>query len=84
MEPFVLHEHGLPNPVTQERSFLINSFDKLAVNMTSCSKVEEVTTEDDGRKGNSSGEKDKTVAALDAIPICLNWGQVLSSPDETR
>ena len=34
LEPFVLHEHRLPNPATQERSLTVNVFDKLAVNMT--------------------------------------------------
>ena len=41
LKPFILHEHRLPNPATQERSFRINVFDKLAVNMTSCLRVEE-------------------------------------------
>jgi len=38
---FVLHEHRLPNPAMQERSFPVDVFDKLAVNMTSCFEVKE-------------------------------------------
>ena len=39
--PFVLHKHRLSNPITQEVFFLVIFFDKLALNMTSCSEVEE-------------------------------------------
>ena len=52
--------------------------------MTLCSELEEVTYEEDGKQENSLGETDKTVATLEAIPICLNWGQILSPPRETR
>jgi len=67
-------------PCTQERSFPGNIFDKLAVNMTSCFEVEEESNE---RQENSIGEIDKTLAALEAIPVCLNWGQIFSLPNET-
>jgi len=70
LEPFVLYEHGLPNPATQERSFLVNVFDKL----TSCSEVEEEVDEGDGRHENFLGEVDMTVAALEAMPMHLNLG----------
>ena len=33
LEPFVLYENELPNPTTQERSFPVSIFHKLAVNM---------------------------------------------------
>ena len=49
LEPFVLHEHGLPNPVMQERSFPVNIFDKLTVNMASCFDIEEEADKEDGR-----------------------------------
>jgi len=64
--------HGLLNSVTQERSFPINIFDKLVVNMTSCSELEEAIDEERANKENCSGEMDKTVAALEAMPICMN------------
>ena len=80
LEPFVQREHRLPNPATQERSFPVNVFDKLAVNMTSCFEVEEVSDE---RHENSLCEINKTLAALEAIPVCLNWGQIFSLPNET-
>jgi len=69
-----MHKHGLPNPVMQDRSFLVNVFDKLVVNMALCSEVEEETDEENGRQKNSSGETDKTVAALEAMPMRLNCG----------
>jgi len=71
LEPFVLRKHSLPNPVTQERSFPVNVFNKLALNMTSCFEVEE---ESDERQENSLGEIDKALAALEAILVHINWG----------
>jgi len=41
LEPFVLHKNRLPNPATQEMSFPVNVFDKVAVNMSSCLEVGE-------------------------------------------
>ena len=61
LEAFVLHEHRLLHPGMHERSFPFNVFDKLAVNMTSCFKVEEESDEEDGRHENSLGETDKTL-----------------------
>jgi len=52
--------------------------------MTSCSEVEEYTKEEDGRQENSSPEKDKTLVALEATSVLLNWGQIFSLPNETR
>jgi len=84
LEAFVLHEHRLPNSVTQERSFPVNVFDKLAVNITSCFEVEEESDKEDGRHENSLGEIDKTLAALEAILVHLNWGQIINLPDDIR
>ena len=81
LEPFVLHKYRLLNPIAQERSFLVNVFDKLLVNMTSCFKVEE---ESDERQENSLGEIDKILVALEAIPMHLDWGQIFSLPNEMR
>jgi len=52
--------------------------------MTSCSELEEETDEEGISKKNCSREMNKTVAALKALPICLNWGQIFSFPNETR
>jgi len=71
LEPFVLHEHGLQNPVMQERSFPINIFDKLAVNMSSCSVVEEEIGKTNGRQENFLAEINKILDALEAIPVRL-------------
>ena len=49
LEPIVMHDHRLTNPITQEEFFLVSFFDKVIVNMTSCSTVEEETGEEDGR-----------------------------------
>ena len=72
LEPIVLHEHGLPNLVTQEVFFLISIFDILAVNMTSCSKVGEEADMEDSRQENSPEEMDKTLASKEAMPVRLN------------
>ena len=80
-EPAVLYVHGLPSPATQEGFFPVNVFEKLAVNMTSCSEVKELS-EEDGRRENSSKEINKTMAALEAMPICLNWGRIFSMFNE--
>jgi len=37
LELVVLYEHGLLSPTTQRGFFPVNVFDKLTVNMTSCS-----------------------------------------------
>jgi len=52
--------------------------------MTSCSKVEEESDTEDGRQENSLGEMDKTLDALEAIPVRLNWEQIFSQPNETH
>jgi len=52
--------------------------------MTSCFEVEEGPDEEDGWQENSSGETNKTMAALESMPMLLNWGQIFSMPDETR
>jgi len=41
--------------------------------MTSCSELAEETDEDGVNKEYCLGETDKTVAALVAMPIVLNW-----------
>ena len=68
LEPFVLHKHSLLNPTMQERSFSIDIFDKLAVNMTSCFEVEEEADEEDGRQENSLGDRNNIVAAYRLCP----------------
>ena len=65
---------------TQERSFSVNVFDKLALNMISCSEAKEDANEEDGKQENSLGETDKTVATLEAMLMCLNWGKSLVYP----
>jgi len=55
----------------QERSFIVNIFDKLALNMTAYSEVEEEPDEQDGRQKNSLGEMHKTVATLEVMPMRL-------------
>jgi len=79
LEPVVLNEC-----ITQEGFFPVIIFDKLTVNMTSCSEVEEETNDEDCRQENSPGETDKTLATLEAMPIRLNWGQIFSFPNKTR
>ena len=52
--------------------------------MTSCFEVEEESNEENGKHENSLGELNKTLAALEAIPVGLNWEQICSLPDKTR
>ena len=70
--PFVLYEHGLPNPATQERSFLASVFNKIVVNMTSCFEIEEEIGNEDDRQENSVTKIDNTLATLEAISALLN------------
>jgi len=65
----------------QERSFPVNIFNKLAVNMTSCFEVEKELDEEEGGQENSLREIDKTLASLEAILVHLNWRQIFSLPD---
>jgi len=50
--------------------------------MTSCSEVEEETDEEGDSKENCSGETEKTVATLEAMPIRLNWRKIFSLPNK--
>jgi len=52
--------------------------------MTSSSEMEEETDDEGASKKNCVGEADKTMTALEAMPICLNWGHIFSLPNETR
>jgi len=84
LDPIVLFEPWLLSPNIKERSFSAAFLDRTTVNMTSCSELEEETDEEGFNKENYLGETDKTVAALEAMPICLNWGQIFSLPSEMR
>jgi len=53
------------------------------INITSCSEVEAETDEEGTRKKDFLRETDKTMAALEPIPIRLNWGHIFSLPNET-
>ena len=68
----------------KERTFLVDLLDKTMINMTSCLELEEETVEKGVSKENCSGETDKTMVALEAMPVCLNWGQIFNFPSETR
>jgi len=52
--------------------------------MTSCSELDEEIDEEGVSMENYSKETDKTVTTPEAMPICLNWGQIFSLPSETR
>ena len=67
----------------QEGFFPASVFDKLVVNMTSCSEVEDDASKEDGRQENSSMEIDKTLATLEAILMHRHWGQIFCLFDET-
>jgi len=58
----------------QEGFFPINVFDKLTLNMSSRSEVEEEADEEVDKHENSLGEMDKTVADQEAMPMRLNYG----------
>ena len=47
-------------------------------------EVKEDIDEEGGNKKNCSGETDKTLAALDVIPMRMNWGHIFSLPNEMR
>ena len=68
----------------QERSFHVTFIDRTVVNMTSCSKVEEETDEEGGSKENCSGEENRIVASLEAIPKSLNLGHIFSLLNKTH
>jgi len=84
LELAVPYEHVLPNPAMKEGFSLLSVFDTLAVNMASCSEVEEEIGEANGRQENFLAKIDNILAALEAIPVRLNWGQIFSLPDEMR
>ena len=63
----------MPNPTTQEVFFPVSVFDKLAVNMTSCSMVKEETDEEEDRQENSTIEIDKTLVATTMPKLGANF-----------
>jgi len=67
----------------KERSFSVAFLDRTKVNMTSCFELEEEIDEEGANKETCLGEIDRTVATLEAMLICLNWGQIFSCPNET-
>jgi len=75
---FVLTKHGLSRVATQEGFFSISVFERLVINMTLFSEVEEEIGEENGKQENSSTEINKALAALKAIPVRLHWGQIFS------
>jgi len=45
--------------------------------MTSCFEVEEEIGEEEEKQENSLGETEKTLVALEAMSVCLNWVKYL-------
>jgi len=82
LEPVVLFEPWLLSTDMKEKSFSVAFLDWTTVNMTLCSDLEEETDEEGVSKENCSGETDKTMAALEAMPMCLNWRQIFSLSNE--
>jgi len=56
----------------KKRSLSSAFLHRTMVNMTSCSELEEETNKEGISKEDCSRETDKLVAALEAMPICLN------------
>jgi len=75
--PVVLFEPWLLSPNMKERSFSTAFFDRITVNMTSCSELEEEIDEEGASKENCFGETNKIVVALEAMPVRLNCGRSL-------
>ena len=84
LEPVVLFGPWLLIPNMKETSFSDAFLNRTTVNMISCFELEEETDKEGASKKNCSGERDKTVATLKAMPICLNWGQIFGLPNETH
>ena len=68
----VLFEPWLLNSNTEVRSFSTAFLDRTRVNMTSCSELKEETNEG-VNKENCSRDTDKTVAALEAMVIAVQY-----------
>ena len=84
LEPVVLFEPWLLSPNMEERSFSAAFINRTMVNVPSCSELEDETNEEGISKGNCSEQMNKAVAALKAMLICLNWGEIFSLPNETH
>ena len=69
-------------PVTLEKFFPTGFFEKVTVNMTSCSELEE--EEDEGSDGQEESPQvaDKTVTVLKVLPFHMGWGQIFCLPHE--
>ena len=59
-------------------------FEKVTVNMTSCSELEEEEDEGSNRQEESPRVADKTLTVLEALPARMGWGQIFCLPDEMR
>ena len=71
-------------PVTLQEFFPTGFFEKVTVNMTSCSELEE--EEDEGSDGQEESPQlaDKTLTILKALPSHMGWGQIFCLPHEMR
>jgi len=60
-------------PVTLKEFFPIGFFEKVTVNMTSCSELEEEEDEGSDRQEKSPRVAEKTLTILEALPTHIDW-----------
>ena len=73
-KPPAMTSLSFPLDLVELENVLRDGPPSITINMTSCSELEKETYEKHVSNENCSGEIDKTMAALKAMPICLNWG----------
>ena len=86
VQPVDLLEQEPLLPVTLEEFFPRDFFRKVAVNMVSCSELEDGDSEEDVQEdvqeASALGTDDKVLAVLEVLPKRMSWKQIFHLPEE--
>jgi len=88
VQPVDLLEQEPLLPVTLEEFSPRDFLRKVAVNMVSCSELEDRDSEedvqDDVQEASAPSTDDKVLAVLEVLPECMSWKQIFHLPKEMR
>ena len=86
VQPVDLLEQEPLLPVTLEEFFPRDFFRKVAVNMVSCSELEDGDSEEDVQEdvqeASAPSTDDKVLAVLEVLPERMSWKQIFHLPEE--
>ena len=59
-------------------------FNKITVNMTSCTKLKDEEDEEEEKQEDSPKRDDKTLTVIEALPARMGWRQIFCLPEEMQ